>query len=48
MDKHKFKGSAFFVQKNYHIGDFNLFYLDVRENAINRLNTWLELNKEIR
>ena len=48
MDKPKFKGSAFFVQKNYHIGDFNLFYLDVRENAINRLNTWLELNKEIR
>ncbi len=31
-----FKGSIFFVRKNYHIGDFNLFYMNVRENAANR------------
>lgn len=31
-----FKGSFFFRRKNYHIGDFNLYYLNVRENAVLR------------
>jgi len=31
--KPKFPGSIFFVRNNYHIGDFNLYYLNVRENA---------------
>jgi len=29
----KFKGSFFFRKKNYHIGDLNLYYMNVRENA---------------
>jgi hypothetical protein len=31
--KPKFPGSFFFRRKNYHIGDLNLFYMNVRENA---------------
>jgi hypothetical protein len=31
--KPKFKGSFFFRRKNYHIGDLNLYYMNVRENA---------------
>jgi hypothetical protein len=29
----KFQGSFFFRRKNYHIGDLNLYYLNVRANA---------------
>lgn len=31
--KPKFKGSILFRRKNYHIGDLNLYYMNVRENA---------------
>jgi hypothetical protein len=31
--KPKFPGSFFFRLKNYHIGDLNLYYMNVRENA---------------
>jgi hypothetical protein len=31
--KPKFPGSFFFRRKNYHIGDLNLYYMNVRENA---------------
>ncbi|MBN8680027.1 MAG: DUF3089 domain-containing protein [Chitinophagales bacterium] len=34
--KPKFKGSALFFSKNYHPGDFNLYYMNVRENAQTR------------
>lgn len=33
VNKPKFPGSIFFTRKNYHVADFNLFWLDVRENA---------------
>jgi len=33
VNKPKFPGSIFLTTKNYHIADFNLFWLDVRENA---------------
>ena len=48
MEKPKFKGSALFFRNNYHIGDYNLFYLDVRENAVKRAKTWIEKAGEIR
>ena len=48
MEKPKFKGSALFFRSNYHIGDYNLFYLDVRENAVKRAKTWIEKAGEIR
>ncbi len=39
----KFPGSFLLRNvKNYHIGDYNLFYLSVRENAILRSKAFLE------
>ena len=32
--------------KNYHVGDINLFWQDVRENAELRTRTWLEKNNK--
>ncbi len=40
--KPKFPGSIFFTRKNYHIGDYNLFYSNIRENAGLRLAAFLE------
>lgn len=40
--KPKFPGSWLLWGKNYHAGDFNLFYLDIRENAQLRAATFLE------
>jgi len=34
-------GKIFYTQKNYHIGDINLFYLNIRENASARINAFL-------
>ncbi len=34
--KPKFPGSILFTRKNYHIGDLNLYYMNVRENAQRR------------
>lgn len=31
--------------KNYHVGDINLFWQDIRENAELRTKTWLAENK---
>jgi hypothetical protein len=41
ITKPKFPGSRFYTNPNYHIGDINLFYLDVRQNALNRVNTFM-------
>ncbi|MFZ1379969.1 MAG: DUF3089 domain-containing protein, partial [Saprospiraceae bacterium] len=40
VNKPKFKGSFLLVKKNYHQGDYNLFYVNVRENARKRLNAF--------
>lgn len=45
VKKPKFFGSAFIKMKNYHIADFNLFYVNIRENAILRVKHFLEENK---
>ncbi|MDO8366316.1 MAG: DUF3089 domain-containing protein [Saprospiraceae bacterium] len=39
--KPKFKGSILFQRKNYHIGDLNLYYINVRINAQNRVKAFL-------
>lgn len=39
--KPKFKGSILFRRKNYHVGDLNLYYLNVRENAQIRTKAFL-------
>ena len=42
--KPKFFGSIFWKTKNYHIADFNFYYRNVRENAIHRVDAFLEQN----
>jgi len=44
VEKPKFPGSVFYITSNYHAGDFNLFYLDVRENVALRAKTYLSEN----
>lgn len=34
-------GKIFYIQKNYHIGDINLFYMNIRENAEARISAFL-------
>ena len=35
-------GKIFFFRKNYHIGDINLFYINIRENAEARIKAFLK------
>ena len=42
--KPKFFGSFFFRSKNYHIADYNFYYTNVRDNAIERVNSFLQSN----
>lgn len=46
--KPKFPGSALFITRNYHIGDINLFYMNLRENVEQRINTFLAHREETR
>jgi len=41
-NKPKFFGDIFFNRKNYHIGDYNLFWLNVRENAVARVEAFTQ------
>lgn len=41
-NKPKFFGDIFFTTRNYHIGDFNLFWLNVRENAVDRVRAFTD------
>ena len=38
--KPKFPGSFLYTATNYHIGDINLFYLNIRENMQTRIQRW--------
>jgi Protein of unknown function (DUF3089) len=40
--KPKFKGSFLITTKNYHVGDYNLFYYDIRHNAYLRSMIYLK------
>jgi hypothetical protein len=42
LHKPKFPGSFLYRIRNYHIGDINLFYLNIRQNVETRINTYLE------
>lgn len=39
-NKPKFKGSFLMRTKNFHAGDFNIYYMNVRENARKRVNAF--------
>lgn len=41
LSKPKFPGSLFWRTPNYHAGDYNLFYLNVRYNAVERVSAFL-------
>ncbi len=34
-------GKILYTKKNYHIGDINLFYINIRENVASRINSFL-------
>ncbi len=38
--KPRFFGNIFFRTKNYHVGDFNLYYMSVRENVRQRVDAY--------
>ena len=40
-EKPSFFGDIFFTRKNYHIADYNLFWLNVRNNAVRRVEAFL-------
>jgi len=46
-NKPKFKGSFLYLAHNYHIGDYNLFYLDIKENARLRALEYLEHQQKL-
>jgi pimeloyl-ACP methyl ester carboxylesterase len=48
VNKPKFPGSALYKAKNYHIGDMNLYYMNIRKNIEQRIFAYLKthsLNK---
>ncbi len=45
VSKLRFPGSFFFWKKNLHIGDLNLYYLNVRNNAILRTEAFIKNRK---
>ena len=35
-------GKIFFTKKNFHVGDINLFYINIRQNVRTRINAFLK------
>jgi hypothetical protein len=42
----KFPGSFLYRSKNYHAGDINLFYVDIRENVSQRIDAYKEKHNQ--
>ena len=42
--KPQFLGSFFYKTKNFHIADYNFYYLSVRKNVAERVNSYLSVN----
>lgn len=40
VNKPRFFGSIFYKEKNYHIADYNLFYVNVRRNVVARVKAY--------
>jgi len=43
ITKPKIFGSFLIMSKNWHVADFNMFWMDIRTNVENRVNTFLKL-----
>jgi hypothetical protein len=41
LNRPHFPGSFLLAIKNYHIGDINLYYMNIRENVHARVNAYL-------
>ena len=46
-EKPNFFGDIFFNRKNYHIADYNLFWLNVRNNAVGRVEAFLAGREQV-
>jgi len=44
VNKPKFFGNIFLTSKNYHIADYNLFYMNIRKNVNTRIQSYLLKN----
>ncbi|RNC89835.1 MAG: DUF3089 domain-containing protein [Allomuricauda sp.] len=44
-NKPRFPGSFLLTRKNYHIADINFYYMNIRENAKNRVRVYLDSKK---
>ena len=44
VNRPKFRGSVLFRTRNYHIADINLFYLNLRQNAAQRIKAYVQGN----
>jgi hypothetical protein len=42
INKPHFIGSIFYRNKNYHVADYNLFYMNIQQNIKQRLKAWRE------
>jgi hypothetical protein len=42
VNRPKFPGAVFYRSRNYHIGDINLFYMNMRENIEQRIFSYLK------
>jgi hypothetical protein len=47
VSKPKFPGSIFYKTSNYHAGDINLFYIDMRNNVNTRIASYYKQNKTL-
>ena len=45
ISRPKFKYSRFYKAQNYHVGDINLFYLNLRENLDQRVAQYRKYNE---
>ena len=41
LERPKFPGSFLLTNPNYHVGDYNLYYMNVRQNAMDRVKAFL-------
>ncbi len=41
LERPKFPGSFLLTNPNYHVGDYNLYYMNVRQNAMDRVHAFL-------
>lgn len=46
IDKPKFPFSFLYTKRNYHAGDINLFYIDIRKNVQDRIDHFLRLQSQ--